>query len=197
MKVCTFRSTREPRVHAPSFFDHDGQIAGTAAHEFPQIYPNSGWVEHDPFEILTSQLSAAVDVLGKARLRPRDVVALGITNQRETTVVWDRETGQPVYNAIVWQDSRTGALMKRLSDEGVEEMVRQKDGPVTERPYFSAGKVAWILDNVDGVRARAEAGKLAFGTVGQLAYLESYERQAAYHRSHECFAYAALQRRRR
>jgi glycerol kinase len=145
-------------------FDHDGQIAGTAAHEFPQIYPNSGWVEHDPFDILTSQLSSAVDVLGKARLRPRDVVALGITNQRETTVVWDRETGKPVYNAIVWQDSRTGALMKRLSDEGAEEMVRQKTGLLLS-PYFSAGKVAWILDNVDGVRARAEAGKLAFGTV--------------------------------
>jgi glycerol kinase len=145
-------------------FDHDGQIAGTAAHEFPQIYPNSGWVEHDPFDILTSQLSSAVDVLGKARLRPRDVVALGITNQRETTVVWDRETGKPVYNAIVWQDSRTGALMKRLSDEGMDEMVRQKTGLLLS-PYFSAGKVAWILDNVDGVRARAEAGKLAFGTV--------------------------------
>jgi glycerol kinase len=145
-------------------FDHDGQITGIASHEFPQIYPNSGWVEHDPFDILTSQLSSAVDVLGRARLRPRDVVALGITNQRETTVVWDRETGQPVYNAIVWQDSRTGALMKRLSDEGAEEMVRQKTGLLLS-PYFSAGKVAWILDNVDGVRTRAEAGKLAFGTV--------------------------------
>src|SRR5271163_4064731 len=145
-------------------FDHDGQIAGTAAHEFPQIYPSSGWVEHDPFEILTSQLSAAVDVLGKARLRPRDVVALGITNQRETTVVWDRATGKPVYNAIVWQDSRTAALMKKLSEDGVEEMVRQKTGLLLS-PYFSAGKVAWILDNIDGVRARAEAGKLAFGTV--------------------------------
>jgi glycerol kinase len=145
-------------------FDHDGQITGIASHEFPQIYPNSGWVEHDPFDILTSQLSSAVDVLGKARLRPRDVVALGITNQRETTVVWDRETGRPVYNAIVWQDSRTGALMKRLSDEGAEEMVRQKTGLLLS-PYFSAGKVAWILDNVDGVRTRAEAGKLAFGTV--------------------------------
>ncbi|WP_260738399.1 glycerol kinase GlpK [Tunturiibacter lichenicola] len=145
-------------------FDHDGQIAGTASHEFPQIYPSSGWVEHDPFDILTSQLSSAVDVLGKARLRPRDVVALGITNQRETTIVWDRATGKPVYNAIVWQDSRTAALMKRLLEDGVEEMVRQKTGLLLS-PYFSASKVAWILDNVDGVRARAEAGKLAFGTV--------------------------------
>ena len=145
-------------------FDHDGKIAGTAAHEFPQIYPNSGWVEHDPFEILTSQLSSAVEVMGKTGIRPRDVVALGITNQRETTIVWDRETGRPVYNAIVWQDSRTGAQMKRLSDDGAEEMVRQKAGLLLS-PYFSASKIAWILDNVDGARARAEAGKLAFGTV--------------------------------
>src|SRR5271155_4810118 len=145
-------------------FDHDGQIAGTAAHEFPQIYPDSGWVEHDPFDILTSQLSSAVDVMGKTGARPRDVVGLGITNQRETTIVWDRETGKPIYNAIVWQDSRTAALTKRLFDEGAEEMVRQKTGLLLS-PYFSASKVAWILDNVDGARARAEAGKLAFGTV--------------------------------
>jgi glycerol kinase len=145
-------------------FDHEGKIVGTAAHEFPQIYPNSGWVEHDPFEILTSQLSSAVEVMGKTRVRPRDVVALGITNQRETTIVWDRETGKPVYNAIVWQDSRTGAQMKRLSEDGAEEMVRQKAGLLLS-PYFSASKIAWILDNVDGARARAEAGKLAFGTV--------------------------------
>src|SRR3984957_5742247 len=145
-------------------FDHDGQIAGTASREFPQIYPNSGWVEHDPFDILTSQLSSAVEVLGKAVVRPRDVISLGITNQRETTIVWDRQTGKPVYNAIVWQDSRTGALMKRLADDGVEETVRQKTGLLLS-PYFSASKVAWILENVAGARARAEAGKLAFGTV--------------------------------
>jgi glycerol kinase len=145
-------------------FDHDGKIAGAAAHEFPQIYPSSGWVEHDPIEILTSQLSSAVEVMGKAGARPRDVVALGITNQRETTIVWDRETGKAIYNAIVWQDSRTAALTKRLFDEGAEEMVRRKTGLLLS-PYFSASKIAWILDNVDGARARAEAGKLAFGTV--------------------------------
>ena len=145
-------------------FDHDGQIAGTASREFPQIYPNSGWVEHDPFDILTSQLSSAVEVLGKAGVRPRDVVALGITNQRETTIVWDRQTGKPVYNAIVWQDSRTAALTKKLTDDGAEETVRQKTGLLLN-PYFSASKIAWILENVDGARARAEAGKLAFGTV--------------------------------
>src|SRR6202789_327310 len=145
-------------------FDHEGKIAGTAAHEFRQIYPNSGWVEHDPFEILTSQMSSAVEVMGKEGVRPRDVVALGITNQRETTIVWDRETGKPVHNAIVWQDSRTAALTRKLYDEGAEEAVRQKTGLLLS-PYFSASKISWILQNVDGARARAEAGKLAFGTV--------------------------------
>jgi glycerol kinase len=145
-------------------FDHDGQIAGTASHEFPQIYPSSGWVEHDPFDILTSQLSSAIEVMAKAQARPRDVVALGITNQRETTIVWDRETGKPVYNAIVWQDSRTADRMRKLSQQGAEEMVRRKTGLLLS-PYFSASKIAWILENVDGARSRAEAGKLAFGTV--------------------------------
>jgi glycerol kinase len=145
-------------------FDHDGGVVGTAAHEFRQIYPNSGWVEHEPFEILTSQVSSAVEVMGKLGARPRDVVALGITNQRETTIVWDRETGEPVYNAIVWQDGRTAAMMKKLSDDGAEEIVRQKTGLLLS-PYFSASKIAWILDNVEGARGRAEAGKLAFGTV--------------------------------
>jgi glycerol kinase len=145
-------------------FDHDGRIAGTAAQEFTQIYPNSGWVEHDPLEILTSQLSSAVQVLGKTGVRPRDVAALGITNQRETTIVWDRDTGKPIYNAIVWQDSRTAPLTKKLFDEGAEETVRRKTGLLLS-PYFSASKIAWILDNVSGARARAEAGKLAFGTV--------------------------------
>jgi glycerol kinase len=145
-------------------FNHDGQIVETASHEFRQIYPNSGWVEHDPFEILTSQLSSAVEVMGKTGVRPRDVAALGITNQRETTIVWDRETGKPIYNAIVWQDSRTAAVTTKLFKEGVEDLVRQKTGLLLS-PYFSATKIAWILDNVDGARQRAETGKLAFGTV--------------------------------
>jgi glycerol kinase len=145
-------------------FNHEGQIVETAAHEFPQIYPNSSWVEHDPFEILTSQLSCAVEVMGRSGARPSEVAALGITNQRETTIVWDRETGRPIYNAIVWQDSRTAALIRKLFDDGAETMVRQKTGLLLS-PYFSATKIAWILDNVDGARQRAEAGKLAFGTV--------------------------------
>jgi glycerol kinase len=145
-------------------FAHDGRIVGVAQHEFRQIYPETGWVEHDPFEILTSQLSAAVEVLGKTRLLPRDVVALGIANQRETTIVWDRESGKPVYNAIVWQDRRGAPLCKKLAEDGAEETVRRKTGLLID-PYFSATKIAWILDNVQGAREQAEKGRLAFGTV--------------------------------
>ena len=145
-------------------FDHDGKIAGLAQHEFKQHYPDTCWVEHDPMDILTSQLSSAVEVLAKARVRPRDVVALGVANQRETTIVWDRETGVPVYNAIVWQDRRTAALCDQLRADGHEEQIRNKTGLLID-PYFSGTKVAWILDNVDGARQRAEHGKLAFGTV--------------------------------
>jgi glycerol kinase len=145
-------------------FDQDGRIAGQAQHEFPQIFPTPGWVEHDPYDILTSQLSAAVEVLAKVGVRPRDVAGSGITNQRETTIVWDRESGKPVYNAIVWQDRRTAPLCKQLKDEGHEEMVRAKTGLLIDS-YFSATKIAWILDNVPGSRESAEAGKLAFGTV--------------------------------
>ena len=145
-------------------FDHEGKIAGIAQHEFPQHYPDTGWVEHDPMDILTTQLSAAVEVLARAHVRPRDVAAIGIANQRETTVVWDRETGKPVYNAIVWQDRRTAEFCKKLQDGGHEEEIRNKTGLLID-PYFSGTKVAWILENVDGARARAEQGKLAFGTV--------------------------------
>ncbi len=145
-------------------FGHDGNIAGIAQHEFKQIYPDTGWVEHDPYEILTSQLTSAVEVLGKTRVRPRDVVALGITNQRETAIVWNRETGKPVYNAIVWQDRRGAPLCKKLAEAGAEDTIRQKTGLLID-PYFSGTKIAWILDNVAGARADAEQGKLAFGTV--------------------------------
>jgi glycerol kinase len=145
-------------------FGHDGKIVGVAQHEFQQHFPDTGWVEHDPYDILTSQLTSAVEVLGKAGVRPRDIVALGITNQRETTIVWDRETGKPVYNAIVWQDRRGAPLCRKLSDDGAEDTIRQKTGLLID-PYFSATKIAWILDNVQGARQRAEQGKLAFGTV--------------------------------
>jgi glycerol kinase len=145
-------------------FDQQGNDVAQAQHEFKQQFPNAGWVEHDPYDILTSQLTVAVEVLTRAGIRPRDVVSLGITNQRETTIVWDRETGKPVYNAIVWQDRRTAPLCSRLRDDGAEPMVREKTGLLLDS-YFSGTKVAWILDNVKGVRQRAEAGKLAFGTV--------------------------------
>ena len=145
-------------------FAQDGSIAGMAQHEFRQIYPDVGRVEHDPYDILTSQLSAAVEVLGKAQLLPRDVVALGITNQRETAIVWNRETGRPIYNAIVWQDRRGAPLCTQLAADGAEDTIRRKTGLLLD-PYFSATKIAWILANVPGARADAEQGKLAFGTV--------------------------------
>ncbi|MGC2584091.1 MAG: glycerol kinase GlpK [Acidobacteriaceae bacterium] len=145
-------------------FGHDARVVGVAQQEFRQIYPNVGWVEHDPYDILTSQLTSAVEVLGKAGVRPRDLAALGITNQRETTLIWDRETGKPIYNAIVWQDRRGAALCQRLVDDGAEEMIRSRTGLLIDS-YFSATKIAWILDNVPGARDRAERGQLAFGTV--------------------------------
>jgi len=145
-------------------FDQQGNNVAQAQHEFEQRFPDAGWVEHDPYDILTSQLTVAVEVLTRAGIRPRDVVALGITNQRETTIVWDRETGKPVYNAIVWQDRRTAPLCSQLRSDGAENIVREKTGLLLDS-YFSGTKVAWILDNVQGARQRAEAGKLAFDTM--------------------------------
>ena len=145
-------------------FDEDGTIAAVAQHEFEQLYPQPGWVEHDPMEILTSQMSCAVEALGTIGARPRDVAAIGITNQRETAIVWERETGKPIHPAIVWQDRRTAPFCKELEERGLGETVSAKTGLVLD-PYFSATKVKWILDNVEGARARAGRGELAFGTV--------------------------------
>jgi glycerol kinase len=145
-------------------FDPAGAIAAVAQKEFQQFYPQQGWVEHDPTEILTSQLSCAVEALGKVGARPRDVAAIGITNQRETVIVWERATGKPVHPAIVWQDRRTAAQCKALVESGVEDEIASKTGLVID-PYFSGTKIKWILDNVEGARARAERGELAFGTV--------------------------------
>ncbi len=145
-------------------FDETGAIAAVAQHEFEQFYPQPGWVEHDPTEILTSQLSCAVEALGRAGARPRDVAAIGITNQRETVIVWERSTGKPIHPAIVWQDRRTAALCSHLEESGFGEEVSNRTGLVLD-PYFSATKLAWILDRVEGARARAERGELAFGTV--------------------------------
>jgi glycerol kinase len=145
-------------------YDHEGKIRGTAQREFEQIYPKAGWVEHDPGEIWTSQIGVAVEALSRARARPRDVAAIGITDQRETTILWERSTGNPIYNAIVWQDRRTAPLCQQLREQGLEDKIRSKTGLLID-PYFSGTKVAWLLDNVEGARQKAEAGELAFGTV--------------------------------
>jgi glycerol kinase len=145
-------------------FDHDGAVVAVAQREFQQIFPKPGWVEHDPDEIWASQIAVATEVLGRARIRPRDVAAVGITNQRETAIVWDRATGRPIHNAIVWQDRRTAEHCDRLKADGFEPLVRDRAGLVVDA-YFSGTKVAWILDHVPGARARADRGELAFGTV--------------------------------
>jgi glycerol kinase len=145
-------------------FDETGSIVAVAQHEFEQFYPRAGWVEHDPTEILTSQLTCAIEALARADARPRDVAAIGITNQRETVIVWDRATGKAIHPAIVWQDRRTAAKCAELEESGVGNDVSNRTGLVLD-PYFSATKIAWTLDNVPGARARAERGELAFGTV--------------------------------
>lgn len=145
-------------------FDHDGSIVATAQREFRQIFPHPGWVEHDAEEIWASQSSVAGEALVHAGITAADVVAVGITNQRETTVVWDRESGKPICHAIVWQDRRTAGFCDRLREEGHAALFKEKTGLVLDA-YFSGTKLRWILDNVDGARARAEAGTLAFGTI--------------------------------
>jgi len=145
-------------------FDHHGHIAAVAQKEFQQIFPRPGWVEHDPREIWSSQIGVATEAISKAGLTARDITAIGITNQRETTVVWERATGRPVYNAIVWQDRRTSELCDRLKADGHEETFRERTGLVLDS-YLAGTKLRWILDNVDGARAKAEAGELCFGTI--------------------------------
>lgn len=145
-------------------FDHDGNIHSVAQKEFTQIYPKPGWVEHDPMEIWGSQSGVAREVLEKSAVSPDEVAAIGITNQRETTIVWDKETGKPVYNAIVWQDRRTASICDDLKERGFTDTIREKTGLVVDA-YFSGTKVKWILDHVDGARDRAARGELLFGTV--------------------------------
>ena len=145
-------------------FDKAGTILSIAQKEFTQFYPQPGWVEHDPMEIWSSQATVATEAILKAGATPGDIAAIGITNQRETTIVWDRETGAPVYPAIVWQDRRTAAYCDQLKSEGHDQLIRQKTGLVVDA-YFSATKIRWILNEVPGARQRAEAGKLLFGTV--------------------------------
>jgi glycerol kinase len=145
-------------------FDDAGQIVSVAQREFRQFYPKPGWVEHDPDEIWSSQCDAIGEVLRQSRRMPADIAAVGITNQRETVVVWDRATGKPIHPAIVWQDRRTAEVCDQLRSAGREPLVRQATGLLLD-PYFSATKIAWILDHVSGARQRAEAGELACGTI--------------------------------
>jgi len=145
-------------------FDHAGSIISVAQKEFPQIFPKPGWVEHDPRDIWSSQAGVAAEVLTKANVGAADVAAIGITNQRETTLVWDRFTGKPIHNAIVWQDRRTAGVCDRLRARKLDRVIRKKTGLVIDA-YFSATKVQWILQNVRGARERAKVGDLAFGTV--------------------------------
>jgi len=145
-------------------FDREGHICGVGQKEFKQFFPKSGWVEHDASEIWSTQIGVAQEALANAGVRASEVAAIGITNQRETVVVWDRKTGKPVHHAIVWQDRRTAGYCDALREAGHEAMVRERTGLLID-PYFSGTKLKWLLDNVEGVRARAEAGELAFGTI--------------------------------
>lgn len=145
-------------------FDKEGNILSKAQKEFSQIYPNPGWVEHNPREIWSSQLAVTIEAMANIDATPGDIVAIGITNQRETTIVWDKNTGKPVYNAIVWQCRRTADAIDTLVENGYSDMIRNKTGLIPDA-YFSASKIAWILDNVDGARKKAEDGELLFGTV--------------------------------
>jgi len=145
-------------------FDTDSRVVGHAQMEFPQIYPRDGWVEHDPEAIWSTTLEVARQAFAEAEAKGGKVAAIGITNQRETTVLWDRETGEPIHHAIVWQDRRTAEYCRRLEGEGLSALVQQRTGLRLD-PYFSASKIAWILDHVDGAREKAREGRLAFGTI--------------------------------
>ncbi|MCX7883418.1 MAG: glycerol kinase GlpK, partial [Caloramator sp.] len=145
-------------------FNREGEIVSAAQKEFTQIYPKAGWVEHNPMEILESQIQVAKDAILKAGAKPEDIASIGITNQRETTVVWDKNTGKPIYNAIVWQCRRTASICDKLKEDGFFDIIRKKTGLILDA-YFSATKIKWILDNVEGAREKADKGELLFGNI--------------------------------
>ena len=145
-------------------FDKRGRIVSKAQNEFEQIYPKSGWVEHDPMDILYSQMHSISTVINSGDFDVKEIAGIGITNQRETTIIWDKETGKPIYNAIVWQCRRTAELCEQLKEEGLGDYIREHTGLLIDA-YFSGTKIKWILDNVEGARERAENGELLFGTV--------------------------------
>ncbi|MCI6659845.1 glycerol kinase GlpK [Peptoniphilaceae bacterium SGI.137] len=145
-------------------FDRAGNIQAVAQKEFTQYFPKPGWVEHDPKEIWSTQIGVIMEAMAKLNIEPGDICGIGITNQRETTVVWDKETGEPICNAIVWQCRRTAEMAKKLTEDGYNKMIREKTGLIVD-PYFSATKIRWILDHVEGAQERAERGELLFGTI--------------------------------
>ena len=145
-------------------FNKSGEIVSVAQQEFTQIYPKPGWVEHDPLQIWATQMSVAIAAMGKAGVTSKDIAGIGITNQRETTVVWNRHTGLPVYNAIVWQCRRTSDYIDLLKSKGYDQDILEKTGLIADA-YFSGSKIRWILDNVEGAREAAEKGDLLFGTI--------------------------------
>ena len=147
-----------------AMIDENGRVVSILSREFPQIYPREGWVEHDPMDIWSSQYGVMMEVVAKSGVAPRDIAAIGITNQRETTVVWDKNTGKPIYNAIVWQCRRTAGAIETLVKNGYGELLRSKTGLIPDA-YFSASKLAWILENVEGAKEKAKRGELLFGTV--------------------------------
>ena len=168
-------------------FDHGGQVVAIHQKEHEQIYPKPGWVEHDPAEIWSRSQEVIRGALDKAGITAADLAAVGITNQRETAVVWDKNTGKAVYNAIVWQDTRTDVIVNEFAKEGGQDRLRGKTG-LPLATYFSGPKVKWILDNVDGARAKAEAGDLLFGNMRHVVHLEPDrrpERRRARDRRHQ------------
>src|SRR5258708_26124829 len=175
-------------------FDERGAPVSAAQREFRQIYPDLGWVEHDPKEIFRTQRDVAREVVQKAKVSLNDVMAVGITNQRETTLLWDRQTGEPLHNAIVWQDRRTAAMCDELKLVGAQSLVAERTGLVID-PYFSGTKLAWLLDEIPGARGRAERGELAFGTVDTwlVCQLTGKDRKSTrLNSSHQIISYAVF-----
>ncbi len=173
-------------------FDDKGNLVGIKSKPFRQIYPMPGWVEHDPKEIWEGQYEVLAGVLKENDIPVEEVACLGITNQRETVVVWDRTTGQPVYNAIVWQCRRTAPLCDELKEKGLEGVIKEKTGLVVDA-YFSGTKIKWILDNVEGAREKAQAGQLIAGTIDFMACMEPYGRKTPCNRYNKRFPNNAIQ----
>ena len=173
-------------------FDHDGRVVSMVQREFTQIYPKPGWVEHDANEIWSTMLGAAVEAVLKAGLSAGDIAAIGITNQRETTIVWDKSTGDPVCNAIVWQCRRTAEYCDSLKEKGLTDMIREKTGLVIDA-YFSGTKLKWILDNVRRSKERAVKGELLFGTVETWLIWKLTSGTSSYHGLFQCCPYYDVQ----